>query len=79
MPAALSWEPIETAPRDGRQIIVIDADGQISIVEWTVLPDGTSFWEFGHLMDGRRLSLGRQATHWLPLPKPPMISRERGR
>ena len=54
-----TWEPMETAPRDGRKILAWDGD-------WVIVamaPDG-SFWgdEFQEY-----LTLDR----WTPLPPPP--------
>jgi hypothetical protein len=71
------WQPIETAPRDGRQLLAIDADSQMVVAEWRVLPDGTCFWEIGHSrVPGHYWRLGNQLTHWQPLPPPPTTRAE---
>jgi len=65
------WQPIETAPRDGTQIVAVDCDGQRMVAEYSVLSDGTSVWEIGHSSDGYILHCGAPLTHWMPLPEPP--------
>lgn len=57
------WQPIETAPKDGKKILVLAAPG-IYIAWWS---DGN--WE-----DHQRMFNGGAAlkpTHWMPLPAPP--------
>lgn len=64
------WQPIETAPKDGTQILLagvcqapsIDA-GESSVVKgyWTDFNTGGWVW-YGAAMD---------FTHWMPLPTPP--------
>ena len=66
----MKWEPIETAPKDGRQILVIDIDGQFVVVEYSVWADGTAMWEIGH-GENRIYCCNRPLTHWMPLPDPP--------
>ena len=54
------WQPIETAPKDGREIL--GWFGSASVIRWHI---GTeSFWTDGFM----RL---REPTHWMPLPEPP--------
>lgn len=69
------WQPIETAPRDGTEIIVInDSKGgyctepyQIGVATW-----GQSLskvrWTSTVCCDGVSYF---QPTHWMPLPAPP--------
>ncbi len=56
------WMPIETAPRDGRRILII---GGIWTEPEVALADG-GWW-------ARRKQEGAKhlATHWMPLPPPP--------
>lgn len=63
---AQEWQPIETAPKDGRRIAacVWDADAG----RWVV---GYIYWwvssqDIGHWIGGVN-----QPTHWMPLPAPP--------
>lgn len=60
------WQPIETAPKDGRTVLVCVADSHFdpSIAHyedaWGVLQADFSF----HILNER-------PTHWMPLPAPP--------
>lgn len=64
------WQPIETAPKDGREVLVIA--GQQS-------PSGryfTAYWDDFH--DGwyyRAQGFVPKPTHWMPLPPLPQIER----
>jgi len=64
------WQPIETAPRDGSDIIVyrpkFDGD-YIPIV-------GVDYWFKGYTWGRSRRDC--QPTHWMPLPKPPVTSQD---
>jgi len=57
------WQPIETAPKDGSEIIMF-AMGDIGICYWS---DKVNGWTWG---------LGKyfnSPTHWMPLPKQPTV------
>lgn len=64
----MSWQPIETAPKDGTYF---DA--------WFVLENGHGCrfanCSYHYYSDGWRIigrpSVGWKATHWMPLPSPP--------
>lgn len=73
------WQPIETAPKDGTQILVYTVHGDIELSEWfvteTVVHDPV-------IVNGETLYRHREEayysgwnsnepTHWLPLPPPP--------
>lgn len=57
------WRPIETAPKDGTQILLL---GDRSVVNgsWN---RGSAFFS-PHWMGGIH-----EPTHWMPLPAPPEI------
>lgn len=67
------WRPIETAPKDGRSIVVFNpsrggcvADQRYLVVHWVGW--GGGIWEASTGMgkyDDYELS------HWMPLPPPP--------
>jgi hypothetical protein len=67
------WHPIETAPKDGRWILLFCAreahDGlQVFMARWV------GEWE-GPYADGYGCGLedigARELTHWMPMPEPP--------
>ena len=59
--ATPAWQPIETAPKDGRRILVAE-DGEIYMVERGM---NDWFWISG----GHALYV--TPTHWMPLPSAP--------
>lgn len=63
------WRPIETAPKDGTEIIVWWKDQEIQIMAaYTDILDGEGFnWYSGHA----DYLPEAQLTHWIPLPEPP--------
>lgn len=77
------WQPIETAPKDGTPILILDLDGEsIEITEWCEhfpLYDyepvkGTDLYRRINTQADRQgfwNGNGHRATHWMPLPEPP--------
>ena len=75
----MEWQPIETAPRDGTDIIIAEirfknskADyGEIDIGSWEEDRNGAD--EFGDSYFCWMSNYGRveEPTHWMPLPPPP--------
>lgn len=60
------WQPIETAPKDGTEILVFDA-GAIFISLWFTDPDrGEQGWWDNGIVEP-------PPTHWMPLPDPPKV------
>jgi hypothetical protein len=60
------WQPIETAPKDGSEILTFGSIG-IMVVFWR---DG--FWR----EKANFLGLRNPPTHWMPLPNPPKQEKE---
>ena len=58
------WQPIETAPRDGSEIIVLD-DGAVRSAVWSDTIN--KFTGDG----GNVFNWCERPTHWMPLPSPP--------
>lgn len=65
----MTWQPIETAPKDGSWVLVC-AGRNVWIAQWatpkTHADSSISGWRAGHTYtDG--------VTHWMPLPEPPSL------
>lgn len=69
------WLPIESAPRDGTNILVWSPHGEahgkpsIVAVDWHTY-NGESDWRIG-VGEFGPLALHAPPTHWQPLPEPP--------
>lgn len=61
-PTPPSWEPIETAPRDGTEVLVFH-HGLITIAWWSSIFDE---WQNACSADWCH-----EVTHWMPLPEAP--------
>lgn len=68
------WQPIETAPKDGRDVLlyVVTPLGD----EWAMaigMPEGWSGINVGKFsaFRGWEHMLSGKPTHWMPLPEPP--------
>jgi hypothetical protein len=61
---AMRWQPIETAPKNGRSIFVIRRHSHLPN---TAIYNTTMCW-FEDLHSGDHL---HDLTHWMPLPAPP--------
>ena len=57
------WQPIETAPKDGREILVYEPM-YCTIGQWVDSKHGGAWWIEGGQITGH-------PTHWMPLPPPP--------
>lgn len=51
------WQPIETVPRDGREVLVYRDDSRKVVIAGN----------FAHWLGNKHLAY----THWMPLPEPP--------
>lgn len=58
---ALQWQPIETAPRGGRELIMLLTPSGFPQVAYS-----NTWWMSGFSVECR-------PTHWLPLPKPQKV------
>jgi hypothetical protein len=61
------WKPIETAPKDGTDVLAIwDVPGRLK-------PYGVVWWEDGSWHEYDIENEVSDPTHWMPLPEPPSI------
>ena len=73
------WQPIETAPKDGRQLLMFcdDYDPAVFVASfgWTDLPKNhADYWEgwiFAEEILASHTETEPEPTHWMPLPAPP--------
>ncbi len=68
----MNWQPIETAPKDGRRIIV-SCDGRVRTAYWTDNGEARRpkpYWYYDSAM-GVKWVRNNPPTHWMPLPEPP--------
>ncbi len=63
------WQPIETAPRDGTEILLTDGVSFL-VASWDYY-DGFTGGYYGAYYEVSEHSRLNTATHWMPLPKPP--------
>ncbi len=66
----MTWEPIETAPKDGNYILLWDEDFGLQVGFWA-----RSLQRWSQSVEPctclRLLSYLDSPTHWMPLPQPP--------
>jgi hypothetical protein len=62
---ALTWQPIETAPKDGTWVIVLMRNGQVWKASWGRDRQNELHW-CTHVLS----PADRVVTHWMPLPAP---------
>jgi hypothetical protein len=66
------WQPIDTAPRDGRTIIAYRPTDppHIEGMYWANYEKDNGAWHWSY--DGES-SLTIPPSHWMPLPEPPQL------
>jgi len=57
-----AWQPIETAPKDGSDVLIYNpVSGEMFVCYWS-----KGRWKFAvHIV------MKDEPTHWMPLPEPP--------
>jgi hypothetical protein len=68
----IEWQPIETAPKDGTDIMLFEPSYGCVIAYWGIAPagtDDTEQWLESYIDE--RLFKSQPPTHWMPLPKSP--------
>jgi hypothetical protein len=70
----MEWQPIETAPKDGRLVDVWTVRGRVADVHWGVDTEGNQAvgWLKPYNPDiNSQLMREGAPTHWMPLPASP--------
>ena len=62
----MTWQPIDTAPKDGREILVWSSRDGTFVAFWYEIRNGW-FWTSHDLEGDEEIN----ATFWQPLPPPP--------
>lgn len=70
----MEWQPIETAPKDGIEILVYVPpsayrNGYVRSVQWR--ERDIDYWHVEDNKNGPFPLRGGIPTHWMPLPEPP--------
>ena len=63
--AMMQWQPIDTAPRDGTEVLIFGNCGIMVML-----------FDNGWREKANYMSLKTPPTHWMPLPSEPQIERE---
>jgi hypothetical protein len=64
------WQPIETAPVDGRQFLAVHAGSRVQRISWHGKTSHIPLYGWCHGDDPEDIDLWRP-THWQPLPEAP--------
>ena len=77
----MEWQPIETAPKDGTNILGYNGEDVTEMI-WDDWPDdsGHMGWcrsQFisGGMLDEAHFRVEPEPTHWMPMPEPPKEKR----
>jgi hypothetical protein len=72
------WQPIETAPKDGKILAWCPQRGVCAPAYWNedkYAKNPRPYWtHWGERMCGTLATRKDQPTHWMPLPEPPEVS-----
>lgn len=84
----MKWQTIETAPKDGTRVLIVNDEGEIDIAgyveEWTwkkvfvrKATDGDVYKTVQDEVGYWDTDNAYCPTHWMPLPKPPARARKK--
>lgn len=72
------WQPIETAPKDGTNVLLINRKGNQAAGLWMNSLLGVGWYLRGGNQPDTFFNDHHGPTHWMPLPPPPSAIRARG-
>ena len=73
-----AWQPIETAPKDGTNVLLINRKGNQAAGLWMNSLLGVGWYLRGGNQPDTFFNDHHGPTHWMPLPPPPSAIRARG-
>ena len=65
----IEWQPIETAPKDGTDILVMTGE-TMHVVRWINIHGDFDYWTVDDNKHGPFTLRGKAPTHWIQLPEP---------
>jgi hypothetical protein len=65
----IEWQPIETAPKDGTDILVMTGE-TMHVVRWINIHGDFDYWAVDDNKHGPFTLRGKAPTHWIQLPEP---------
>ena len=65
------WQPIETAPKDGTNILLVNRRGLMATGLWMAGIRGRGWFLRGGTKPDTFFNDHHGPTHWMPLPPPP--------
>jgi len=65
----IEWQPIETAPKDGTDILVMTGE-TMHVVRWINIHGDFDYWAVDDNKHGPFTLRGKAPTHWMSLPEP---------
>ena len=66
----IEWQPIETAPKDGTDILVMTGE-TMHVVRWINIHGDFDYWAVDDNKHGPFTLRGKAPTHWMSLPEIP--------
>jgi hypothetical protein len=69
----MNWQPIETAPRDGTSVLLINRNGDIAAGLWLSDARGTGWFLAGGNKPAALFNNHHGPTHWTRLPAVPPL------
>lgn len=76
----MEWQPIETAPKDGTLVLFWSPLGGVFAAQSTAPPSRDELRAINKMIydfDGSWANAGHAASHWMPLPPPPLVDHPR--
>jgi hypothetical protein len=71
----IQWQPIETAPEGGFVLICDANDGDYDVTVSAAWFESGKGWFVDVDSNGELLPYASNATHWMPLPEPPKVTK----